>query len=131
VRPAGLRPAAILGLALTAAVACGPGRDGAASGGPAARAYEVRGLLESLPDPVTGELRIRHEAIPELVGPGGEVEGMAAMSMAFPAGEGLDLSGLVAGDQVRFTLRVDWDAARPVTVTAIEPLPPGTELELD
>ena len=124
-----------IALVLTALAACGPGggqnadREEAAS----ARTYQVRGVLRSLPDPATGggQLQIRHEAIPDLVGTGGEVEGMAAMTMAFPVADEVDLTGFGAGDPVRFDLRVDWDAARPVAVTAIEKLPVGTELTLD
>ena len=120
-------------LAAALLAACGgpppPGGDAAA----AARTYEVRGLVESLPDPATGagELRIRHEAIPDLVGASGEVEPMPAMTMPFPVGEAVGLDGLDAGDPVRFELRVDWQAARPVAVTAMEKLPADTELALD
>ena len=93
----------------------------------------MRGVLQSLPDPATGagELRIRHEAIPDLVGMSGEIEGMAAMTMPFPVAAEVDLAGFATGDLVRFDLRIDWEAARPVAVTAIEKLPAGTELALD
>ena len=114
---------------------CGAPEPGAGEGaGPStARTYQARGLIESLPDPATGagELRIRHEAIPDLVGADGEVVGMAAMTMPFPVAAGVDLAGLSRGDAVRFDLAVDWQAARPVEVTAIERLPAGTELTLD
>ena len=130
----GLRAAAaaVLSAALAAAAACGPAPPERAPA-PSARTYQVRGLLEVLPDPTTGagQLRIRHEAIPELVGASGEVEGMPAMSMPFPVAGDLDLVGLAVGDRVRFELTVDWQAGRPVTVTAIDRLPPDTELKLD
>jgi hypothetical protein len=97
------------------------------------RTYRVRGVLDSLPDPASGagQLRVRHEAIPDLVGVSGEVEGMAAMTMPFPVAEEVDLAGFAVGDVVRFDLTVDWEASRPVAVTAIEKLPAGTELALD
>ena len=121
---------------LVAIAACGPAGDEAgapSADGAGARAYEVRGILQSLPDPDSGagELRVRHEAIPDLVGAGGEVEGMAAMTMPFPVDAAVDLAGFAAGDVVRFTLTVDWQAPRPVAVTALEKLPPETELTLD
>ncbi|MFQ5350899.1 MAG: hypothetical protein ACE5EG_10690, partial [Thermoanaerobaculia bacterium] len=69
-------------------VACGSGEPQTAQGsaGDGARTYRVSGVLQSSPDPVTGagQLRIRHEAIPDLVGASGEIEGMAAMTMPFP-----------------------------------------------
>lgn len=124
-----------LAIALAALGACGPGggQDADPAREASARTYRVRGVLESLPDPATGggELRIRHEAIPDLVGASGEIEGMAAMTMPFPLAEEVDLAGFAAGDPVRIDLTVDWQAARPVAVTAIEKLPAGTELALD
>ena len=116
-------------------VACGsdesPAGDGSDAAG--ARTYQVRGVLKSLPDPETGagRLLIRHEAIPDLIGASGEVEGMTAMTMPFPAADEVDLAGFEVGDIVRFELRVDWEAARPVAVTAMERLPADTELTLD
>jgi Cu/Ag efflux protein CusF len=123
------------GIALLALlVACGPGDppDGPPSETGTPRTYRVRGILQALPDPETGagQLRIHHEAIPDLVGASGEVEPMPAMTMSFPVASEVDLAGLAAGDLVRFDLRIDWQAARPVAVTAIEKLPAGTELNL-
>ena len=115
-------------------VACGPSDPPADEGSVAgARVYQVRGVIQSLPDPATGvgQLRIRHEAIPDFVGAGGEVEGMASMTMPFPVAAEADLTGFAAGDLVRFDLRIEWEAARPVAVTAIERLPTDTELALD
>lgn len=127
--------ARLAGLALAGALVagCGGGEPTAGDGatGAGARTYQVRGVLEALPPAGGGTLRIRHEAIPDLVGQDGEVEGMAAMSMTFPVAADLDLTGFAPGDPVRFELRVHWDAARPVTVTAIEKLAAGTELTLD
>ncbi len=125
-----------LGAACVLSAACAPVGDDA--GAPAesaagARTYQVRGVLQSLPNPATGagQLRIRHEAVPDLVGVSGEVEGMAAMTMPFPVAAEVDLTGFAAGDLVLFDLRVDWEAARPVAVTAIEKLPAEIVLELD
>ena len=124
----------VLGCALLAA--CGGAGDDAASPAgeaDAARTYQVRGILQSLPDPETGagQLRIRHEAIPDFVGIGGEVEGMASMTMPFPLAAAVDLAGFTVGDVVRFELEVDWQADRPIAVTAMEKLPAETELALD
>ena len=115
-------------------LACGPDEPPARGAGAAGvHSYLVRGVIRSLPDPETGagRLLIRHEAIPELVGAGGEVEGMAAMTMPFPVDDEVDLAGFEVGDVVRFELQVGWEAARPVAVTAMEKLPADTELALD
>ncbi len=124
---------AVAAVAVATVAACGGGEPGAGTGDATARTYQVRGILAALPDPATGagQLRIRHEAIPDLVGMSGEIEGMAAMTMPFPVAETVDLVGFAAGDAVRFDLRVDWEAPRPVEVTAIERLPAGTTLALD
>jgi len=125
---------AVTAITVATVGACGGGEPGIGAGtGATARTYQVRGVLIALPDPATGagQLRVRHEAIPDLVGASGEVEGMPAMTMPFPVAEALDLAGFAAGDAVRLDLRIDWDAARPVEVTAIEKLPAGTTLTLD
>ena len=127
----------LAGLLVACALLVGCGRDertaGDGAGAEPARTYQVRGVLKSLPDPETGagRLRIRHEAIPDLVGASGEVEGMAAMTMPFPVDAEVDLGGYAVGDVVSFELRVDWEADRPVAVTAMERLPADTELTLD
>ena len=127
-----------LGAALLLLPACGPG--GGETGVPAetaaaseARTYQVRGIIQSLPDPETGagRLKIRHEAIPDLVGQSGEVEGMDAMTMPFPVDAAVDLAGFAVGDVVGFELTVDWEADRPVAVTTMEKLPAETELTFD
>ena len=129
-------PGRLAGLvaALLVATACGGGEPADTVAAESdARTYRVRGILQSLPDPQTGagRLRIRHEAIPDLIGQSGEVEGMAAMTMPFPVADEVDLAGFAVGDVVRFELLVDWQAARPVAVTAIEKLAPETELIFD
>ena len=123
---------AVLGGAIVMALACGSGGEEAGAGRETAevRTYQVRGIIESLPDPETGAggLRIRHEAIPDLIGQSGEIEGMDSMTMPFPVGAEVDLAGFAVDDVVGFELTVDWEAARPVAVTAMEKLPADTEL---
>ena len=114
--------------------ACGSGDGGGeAAGTSEVHVYQVRGVIKELPDPETGagRLLIRHEAIPDLVGQSGEVEGMEAMTMPFPVDSEVDLAGLSVGDTVSFELRVEWAADRPVAVTAMEKLPADTELSFD
>lgn len=113
--------------------ACAAREEEAPAGGGEVHTYQVRGIIRSLPDPESGvgPLRIRHEAIPDLVAQSGEIEGMAAMTMPFPVNSGVDLAGLAVGDPVRFELRVDWEAARPVVVTTLERLPADTELTFE
>ena len=122
-----------LGVLVLLLAACAGGEEAAPAGAGEVHTYQVRGLIQSLPDPESdaGQLFIRHEAIPDLVGQSGEVEGMAAMTMPFPVDSQIDLVGFATGDPVRFTLRVDWQAARPVVVTAMEKLPADTELTFD
>lgn len=102
-----------------------------------AQVYTVRGQIQSLPDPADprAELQIHHEEIPEFVGASGETVGMRAMTMPFPTlAPGVSLEGLSIGDKIRFTFGVVWvegtSRRYPTwTVTAIEPLPPETELQ--
>ena len=69
----------LLAVALTAVLGCGRADTSDGSPEPGARTYQVRGILQALPDLATGtgQLRIRHEAISDLIGASGEVEGMA------------------------------------------------------
>ena len=97
-----------------------------------ARTYVVRARLvriQSRARPL--QLDIEHEAIPDLVGPSGEVEGMHSMVMPFPLAEGVSLNGLAAGDLIEVDLRIDWEADRPAVITAVRGLPAGTQLALD
>ena len=110
---------------VTLAAACGPGTDNDHGAGEA-RTYLVRGAVRG----TEGELTLQHEAIPDFVGPGGEVEPMHAMTMSFPVAPEVDLASLAPGDPVRIRLRVEWAATPPALVTAVEPLPEGTALEL-
>ena len=75
--------------------------------------------------------KIPAEAMPDFVGVSGEVEGMDSMTMPFPVAAEVDLDGFAVGDPVRFDLEVDWQADRPIAVTAMVKLPPETELALD
>lgn len=118
-----------LGLAaLLATTACGGG--GTEEAAVEARTYQVRGVVRSLPSPDRpgSELMLRHEAIPDFEDVRGEAVGMDAMTMGFPVADEALLDGISPGDAVAFTLSVDWDGSPPVEITALEKLPPGTEL---
>ena len=93
--------------------------------------YEgVLGVVTQLPiegRPAAG-LKVHHEHIPDFKDPRtGEifinangVPGMRAMDMDLPPADGVDISRLVIGDKVRFTLAV-WDQPRQAhRVTKIE-----------
>lgn len=103
----------VLGVLL--AVACSEEPEAAAGD-----TYTVRGkVVQVLEPPVGPEVQIAHEAIPDFVGRDGEVVGMAPMTMGFPAGDEVDLSGLEPGTPVEFTFRVDWEADRPLQLLEI------------
>lgn len=105
-------------LSLCLAVACGEEPEAVAGD-----TYTVRGkVVQVLEPPVGPEVQIAHEAIPDFVGRDGEVVGMAPMTMPFPAGDDVDLSGLEPGTPVEFTFRVDWGADRPLQLLEIRPL---------
>ncbi|HUO85947.1 MAG TPA: copper-binding protein [Thermoanaerobaculia bacterium] len=93
--------------------------------------YDVRGVVLALPDPARPRagMRIRHEAIDDFAGIDGEVVGMDSMTMVFPLAEGVGVGGIEVGDQVAFTLEVEWEGEPPYRLTHLEELPPGTELE--
>ena len=112
------------------------GTDAARASVPAANApsetYSVRGRIIELPEPgkPQREFKVHHEAIDGFVGADGKVVGMSAMTMAFPPGPGVTLSGLAIGDIVSLTFdvrrsngRFDWHATR------IEKLAADTQLE--
>ncbi len=81
-----------------------------------------------LPEGPNADLLIRHEAIDGFADRDGKKVGMDPMSMPFPVAEGLSLAEVHPGDVVRCTLEVDWQQRSPVTITALEKLPPGTKL---
>jgi Cu/Ag efflux protein CusF len=123
----------VLAMALTLAVGCsssGPARDEDPGIDVEPRQYTVRGELVTVPETVdeTTQIRIKHEAMPDLVGHDGEVSGMASMTMPFSMQEGLSLEGLAVGDKVEFVLDVDWNRMPGMLVTEIRKLPPETEL---
>lgn len=119
--------AACLAPLALAVLACGGSEAPAGGGEPptAARVYRVGAHIARLPTAADPLLYLDHEAIPTFVGPSGEVEGMAAMTMPFQLADGVSLAGFAAGDPVMATLRVDWAAGQPVVVTAIEPAASG------
>lgn len=95
------------------------------------RSYDVRGEVFALPE-AEGDsptMKIRHEAIDDLVGVDGEVWGMDSMTMPFALDPDVDLTDVQVGDKVRFTLLVDWTGAMAQRITALEELPAETELE--
>lgn len=116
----------VTGLAISG---CSDG-DGTSSGttaAPETHEYAVRGEITQLPDEATGkQLRIHHEQIPTFVSRQGELVGMNEMTMDFPLGEDVDLSGFEVGDKVSFVMIVDWNPA--YYITSITKLPPETEL---
>jgi Cu/Ag efflux protein CusF len=64
--------------------------------------YSTRGIVRSFAED-RRSVSIAHEAIPGFMG---------AMTMSFEAASPAQLSGLVAGDPVRFTFRVTSDGRR-------------------
>lgn len=116
--------------ALVALAACAPTPDEPSSDD--ARTYRVRAEIRRLP--VEGrpspELTVRHEAIDGFIDPSGAVVGMDSMTMPFPLADEDLAAGYSPGDLVEMTIEVDWEAQPAVVVTALEPLPPGTELEM-
>jgi len=95
-----------------------------------AATYVVRGALEGVPGPGKPQhaLLIRHEAIDNFAGVGGEVWGMDSMTMPFLVDEDLPLEGYQIGDKIRFTLVIDWFQDPAQEIIAIEKLPADTEL---
>ena len=97
--------------------------------------YVVRGRVVSLPQEgnPASQLMVHHEEIPHFRGQGGDL-GMNEMTMPFPIGESLDLTGIEAGMGVRITFTVDYDEALDQLVTyratSIEAVPEGEPLGL-
>ena len=124
------RPAAVF-LALLVA-ACGT-QDAAAPPGPPDQSYTVRGVVVALPTEGArvAYLSLRHEAIPEFVGREGDVVGMDSMTMPFALADPALAAGLAPGDEVEATLEIRWEADEPATLTRVEPLPAGAELDFE
>lgn len=117
---------ALLVVPLVAISAPGCGDTGVETGAGhrEATSYQVRGVVRAIG---ADSLHIRHEAIPDFRDLSGEVVGMEAMSMDFALGSGVSTDGLAPGDQIEFTLRIDWDAERPAQITALAVLSPQTD----
>lgn len=98
---------------------------------PPPEVYTSRGMVRQLPaeGPARSDLYLHHEAIEDFKDEDGKVIGMEAMAMPFAVAESADLSGLKAGDRVRFTFEVYWQGGDPLRVTAIEGL--GSDVRLD
>ena len=94
--------------------------------------YAVRGVVRQIRELGDGktQLSVLHEAIDEFVGITGEVVGMKSMTMPFTVEDGVDLTGIEPGSKVRFELSVDWDRAEPGLISAVEPLPQDTVLDI-
>ncbi|MEM8781867.1 MAG: copper-binding protein [Planctomycetota bacterium] len=128
-KPTACFAAGLLSAAMSLA-ACGPTDPPAAAtpgidlADPDTQAYDVRGVIATLPDPgnPASDLNIRHEEIPDFVGASGEVVGMKEMTMPFPLAPGVTLEGLAVGDPVAFTFAVNWESegSRPWELTKIE-----------
>ncbi len=102
----------------------------AACGGRGGRDYTVRGKVAQLPQAgqPASAFMIAHEPVDDFVDRDGKVSGMDSMTMSFPLARGVTPAGLAVGDPIRFTLHVDWAADRPVEITRLEKLPPGTPI---
>lgn len=96
---------------------------------PVVQTYHVDGILTQLPSAPGRELMIRHVAIEDFVSASGDTVGMNSMTMGFPVADEALLDGFAAGDSVRFVFEVRWGGEKPLRLTALEHLPPGTDLE--
>ncbi len=105
-------------------------KERAAAGQPAvARTYEARGEVAAVPRGPTGEVFIRHEAIPDFVDASGRVVGMDSMVMSFRVEPPLSAEGLAPGDKVAFRFSVSWNPTS-MKLDALQKLPPDTALQL-
>jgi Cu/Ag efflux protein CusF len=97
-----------------------------------ARTYTVRGTIRQLPDPEQAgvPLLIHHEAIDGFLDFYGEEGAMDSMTMPFAVAEGVTLDGFAVGDPIVFELKVDWQSAPAMALTAIDKLPAQTVLDL-
>ena len=101
--------------------------------GPPPRTYELREVIRQISETADGDTRlwIHHETVPDFVGLDGKVEPMKAMIMPFTVSDTLDVSDLAPATKIAFELTVDWSAAEPGLITAIEILPEGTVLAFE
>jgi Cu/Ag efflux protein CusF len=91
--------------------------------------YTVKGRVRQVPAQGSGDFYLEHEAIDNYVARSGKVEGMDSMTMPFPVGENVSLEGIQPDDIVEVQLHIDWEADRPVEITAIRELPRDTQLD--
>ncbi|MEL7473117.1 MAG: copper-binding protein [Planctomycetota bacterium] len=94
--------------------------------------YETRGVVTSLPDPANpiAEFRIQHEPIHDFLDKDGNMVGMNAMDMSFPAlAPGVSIDGIGVGDKVVFAFDVAWDGDPRWSVTRIDKIDADTVLE--
>ncbi len=95
--------------------------------------YRVRAQVRQLPAPdaASGEILVRHEAIPEFKNADGEVVGMESMSMSFPLADAELAAGVKVGDRIELAFDVNWHGGNPLSVTAIEKLPADVRLAFE
>ena len=95
--------------------------------------YRVRGVVRQLPaaDRAPRELAVRHEAIPQFKSSDGEVVGMESMTMSFPLADPGLADGLAVGDKIEMEFEVRWEGGNPLSITAVEKLPPETPLAFE
>ena len=122
-----------IGISSVFMVGCGPKTPPMAEPVDQVVAYTVRGRITELPDEgrPASEFAVHHEPIPSFLS-GGEVVGMASMTMPFPLKEGVSIDGLSVGQAVEMTFEVtyDYESKSPINVqtTKISPLPKDTVL---
>jgi hypothetical protein len=90
--------------------------------------YTVRARVQQLPSQGR-DLYLEHEAIDNYVARSGKVEGMNSMIMPFPVDKSVSLKGIQPEDIVEVQLHIDWEADRPVEITALRELPRDTQLD--
>ncbi len=117
-------PLSLLLLALLCCAACD---DALRNDGPPDGTYTARGRVAD----ITGsEVWIQHEAIEDFHNREGQRVGMESMTMGFHRPPSISMEGIGTDDLVRFTFEVRWDGDYPMSISAIEKLPPGTALAL-
>ena len=120
-------PGLCLAAALLLLAGCGDGPDE-----PAAQThrYTVRGIVQQVPaaNEPGSSLMVKHEPIHNYKRRG-EVVGMDSMVMPFPPAADLSLEGIKPGDKVRLTFEQTTGNGPSLETTAIEKLPPDTNLE--
>lgn len=120
-------------LAALAAAGCSPASEEAEPENEPDQVYTVRAEVVGLPQGTgdAGQVRVRHEAIPDFTDAQGEVVGMASMTMPFPVAEDVDLDEIEVGDKVEMTFEVRWDGGGPLRVVELEKLPDDTALDFE